>query len=815
MTSADTIIANRLLDNIKLHPENIAYSINGHHTTWREMGDKAVRIASGISATLNLTEVPANRPVRIAINLPRESDFLSCIVASVLLHSSYVPIDTVVPSERRDFILKDSAADFLIDSGNVDALLSSAPLEELPSYKGEFDEAYMIYTSGTTGQPKGVSVPYRALLAFLENLKGDDFLIGPSSSMLHFASVGFDASIYETFGALYYGARIVVTPEDTRHDAFKLHSLLVEESITHCLMPPSLLTIFSDFKFPAMRSMICGGEAIPQSVTKQIAGHTNFRFTCIYGPTEATVFVTKFHFEDDTRWRCLGGPLDGVTCHVVDEDMKPVRPGEQGELLIGGPQLSNGYWNRPDLNEKAFVTNPFDDPQGNAPILYHSGDIVLLNEDGSFDYLGRKDSQVKLHSFRIELGEIGFRIESHPRVSRAYVCIEENGNDKHLVAYVQTADGDPELKDVREYIRQFLPEYMVPTYWNHVSQFKLNANAKIDKSVLVNEAWKRYTTPSDKMTRDEEMMAKCVAGIVGADNVNIDVDLISELGLSSLQIMRTSADLDPLGLHIYPEDIYKYRTIREICQHHLYRICYWFNNPEEHPEKPVLVIISGYTSFSFLYTNLSMVLQEHFNIFVIESYHTLCYFEATPNSEIIDLYKSMIRSVEKKYKVSVITGFCYGGEQALRVAADLWNDSPEKPAAVVIDGMLRRDKNPDHFIPLNWPTISEEQNRLRKLVDTTILETIDDDFHYNGPVSSILCDTFAEQQTITPEEQLTISKEVMDLYRTEFKITPDKWRKEYPDAEILFMPGGHFEAMKTPETDKAIIDCILSYLPQA
>ncbi|MBQ0025524.1 MAG: non-ribosomal peptide synthetase [Bacteroidales bacterium] len=816
MTSYEEILSGKICSNITAYQNNTAYIIKQSHISYGQMGSMARSIASALAAQIGASSPHPERPVRIGINLPRDSHYIPCIVASVMLHCSYVPIDVSLPQDRKDFIIKDSNLDFIITSDNLSSLIETEPVESLPDYRCSFSEVYMLFTSGTTGVPKGVSIPYSALCSYMETLTSDDFNFNPGSIVLQFASINFDISVHEIFGPLYYGSTIVVAQDEEKHDTVPLHDLIIREHITHALLPPSLLAIFTDFSFPDMISLSSGGEAIPQGVTKRLAGQYHFRFVNIYGPTESTVMVTTFHFKDDKRWQCIGKPLPGVVCYVVDENGNRVKPGETGELLIGGRQLANCYWNRPELNEKAFIKNPFEDPEGIAPRLYHSGDLVVLNEDGSFDYIGRMDSQVKLHSFRIELGEICSRIESHPRIRRALVRLEDFGNDKHIVAYASTSDGVEDLSDVKEYLRSYLPDYMVPTYWNHVTEFKLNVNGKIDKSQLINTAWQRYTAPNaGELKKDEQLMVSTIANVIGSESVNIDTDLVSELGLSSLQIMQTIADLNPIGMHLRPEDIYTYRTIRSIVKNHIYRVCFWFNDPEEHPEKPVLVIISGYTSFAFLYSTMATQLADRFNIFVIESYHTLLYFDPTPNPIIIELYKNMVRNVMKNYRIAAITGFCFGGEQALRVAYDLWNGPEvpyeEKPRVIVLDGELRRDKDRDHYISLNWPSLTDEQNAQRRLVDVTLLETIDDDFHYDGPVATIISDTFAQQQTITPEEQLTISEERMDFYRDYFERTPRYWKEEYPDCDLLFMPGDHFQALRTPESNNTIVNYILTH----
>ena len=430
------LLSQQIHANIANTPHKAAYRINGQDTTYAEMDQMATSIATAITQQLPAEAITRERPVRIGILLPRNAHFIACILACVKLGCSYVPIDIATPPERLNFILGDSQLDFLINTGNLPTLIETTPQSQLPCLHKTLSEAYLIYTSGTTGKPKGVSQTYLTIYNYMQRaMQPDDIHVTPSSTVLQFASISFDVSVMEIFVTLYAGCTCVIAQTDDKQDARRLYHLLQHEAITFCYLPPSLLAMFPDYNFPAMQTLSAGGEAIPHSLVSKIVGHYPFRFVNGYGPTES-FYATTYVIPDEAHWRCIGAPVPGVFGYVVDENLQPVSPGQQGELLLGGNQLCNGYWNRPELNKTQFigirneelgmrneeskmrneelgmrngyraafsVSNPHSSfliP--NSPIrLYRTGDIVLLNPDGTYDYIGRRDSQVKLRGYRI------------------------------------------------------------------------------------------------------------------------------------------------------------------------------------------------------------------------------------------------------------------------------------------------------------------------------------------------------------------------------------------------------------------------------
>jgi len=797
-----------VFDNYKDKP---AYIIGQREVTYGQMDEMANHIASGLAARMDLKASDPEVPVRIGIYLGRNQHYLPCMLASIKLGCSYVPIDVENPLERRDFICKDAGVSYLITADNINDLLAS-PLTELPMLRRGFSEVYMIYTSGTTGQPKGVSVPYKALYSYCQTVcHPDNFQISDHSVILQFASISFDASVLEIYSSLFYGGTLVIAQNEERHNAMLLHNLIQEKGITFTFMPPSLLAIFPDYDFPAMETLSAGGEAIPHSLTSKIAGKYPYRFVNGYGPTETCVVITTHEFKSADEWQCIGKMAPGVVGYVVNEEGKRVAPGESGELLVGGNQVTNGYWNRPELTAKAFSENPFEKEHDGIDVsrLYHTGDLVTLNPDGSFNYMGRKDSQVKLHSFRIELGEIRVAIERQEGVIRAFVRLEQVGIEKYIVAYVMLAQGVTNFDTIKKNLAKELPPYMVPTYWNQVKEFKLTLNGKIDQTALVNEAISPVTTNDTPVTPGEELLIQAAAGLIGLPGINVDADLLNDVGITSLHIMQLIVLMGMSGFHLTANDFYSLRTIRRIMAAEKHPNAFWYGNGENEPEKPVIIVISGYTSFDFLFGEWAHNISHKFAIFAIESYHTIMEDRLTDINGLVDIYETYVQDVVKERHVVAITGFCAGGEQALALAARIYNKRDYKPRVVVLDGELDRDINIQNMLKPAYffPHLNEERNNKRADLDINLMATMPEET-YNGPVTSIVSTIYTENSAVSAG--FVKSPELKKLEKAEFLTNEKRWKRRYPQCEIIRSHTNHNQFLITQESKDAVVDYFLN-----
>ncbi len=353
--------------------------------------------------------------------------------------------------------------------------------------------AYVIYTSGSTGRPKGTLVPQHGL----NNLVAAQvraFAIEPSSRVLQFASMSFDAAVSELFTTLLIGATLVLEPKEMLYPGPGLVQQMDEQAISVVTLPPSVLAALPTAQLPALRTLVVAGEACPAAIVARWA--IGRRFLNAYGPTEASVCATIATCEDGNRTPPIGRPIDNVRAYILDGHLRPVPVGVTGELYIASPGLARGYLHLPALTAECFLPDPFGQEAGSR--LYRTGDLVRYLPDGEIEYLGRRDGQVKVRGYRIEVGEIEAIITGHPAIREAVVLAHTDeasatlpddqkqlADDKRLVAYLVTrTDLTLTSAELRAYLLQHLPEYMIPAVYMQLDALPYLPNGKLDRRAL-------------------------------------------------------------------------------------------------------------------------------------------------------------------------------------------------------------------------------------------------------------------------------------------------------------------------------------------
>jgi amino acid adenylation domain-containing protein len=481
-----------------LHPDALALAFEDESLSYGELNLRANQLAH------QLIELGARPDARVALWMERGIDLVVCILATLKAGAAYVPLDPAYPADRLAYMLDDCAPVVVLTQANqlckmpptaarvmaIDTgfgMVRNQPVTNPnPAALGLTEQhlAYVIYTSGSTGVPKGVMVPHAGLRNLL-NVQVDLFDVRPDSRILQFASPSFDASVLEISMALCHGARLCLAPRKALLPGDPLVRTLLRHGITHLTLPPSALAVLGkDVHFPTVKTLVVAGEVCSPAVARRWA--PLHRLVNIYGPTETTVFVTaevcQAEYSGPTP---IGRPIRNVPIYILDGDLRPVAPGARGELFVGGVCVSRGYHNKPELTSQRFVNDPFS-PDREAR-MYKTGDIGRWRPDGSIEYIGRSDFQVKLRGFRIELGEIEARLVACPGVREAVVvCREDAVDDKRLVAYI-TATEDAEhlsLEPLRARLGRFLPEHMLPAALVRLVRFPLTPNGKIDRASL-------------------------------------------------------------------------------------------------------------------------------------------------------------------------------------------------------------------------------------------------------------------------------------------------------------------------------------------
>ncbi|MCX2933579.1 amino acid adenylation domain-containing protein [Mycobacterium sp. CVI_P3] len=562
-------------------PEALAVTFDGVSMTYRELDEAAHRAARVLASR------GAGPGQRVALLLPRSAEAIVAMVAVVKTGATYVPIDPSVPEARRQFVLGDAKpvaavttaalAELLDGHGlsviDVTDLLDPAAHADaaLPEPQAD-DIAYIIYTSGTTGTPKGVAIPHRNVIRLLQTLDADMDMAGLAWSQCH--SLAFDFSVWEIWGALLYGGRVVVVPDAVVRSPEDLHALLVAEQVGVLSQTPSAFYALqtADAANPdvgsqlKLEAVVFGGEALePQRMRAWLETHPpgSPRLINMYGITETTVHASFREIvagDADSAVSPIGIPLDHLGFFVLDTLLRPVPVGVVGELYVAGAGVADGYIGRAGLSSTRFVACPFGEPGAR---MYRTGDLMAWGADGQLRYMGRSDEQVKIRGYRIELGEIQAALSELDGVEQAVVIArEDRPGDKRLVGYV-TGEVDPAA--ARAALGDRLPSYMVPTAVVAIDALPLTVNGKLDTKALPAPDYQdvdSYRAPSDVV---EEILAGIYAQVLGLERVGVDESFF-ELGGDSILSMQVVARARAAGVLCRPRDIFVEQTVAGLAR---------------------------------------------------------------------------------------------------------------------------------------------------------------------------------------------------------------------------------------------------------
>ncbi|ELX07967.1 linear gramicidin synthase subunit C [Janthinobacterium sp. HH01] len=531
-------------------PESVALEYEDASLTYGELNARANRLAH------HLRTLGVGPDVLVGLCVERSLEMIVGLLAILKAGGAYVPLDPAYPADRLAYMLEDAAPAVLLTQQH---LLSVLPASDVPVFLLDADAAsldgcdptnpssvasagnlaYVIYTSGSTGRPKGTLLSH-GNLCHLAHAQALAFGVGPAQRVLQFASLNFDASTWEIFMALAAGATLCLAGREQLMPGAALESTLQKLAINHVTLPPVALGLMSSRALAAVETLIVAGEACSRTLVDEWAQER--RFFNAYGPTEATVCASVHHcLAGQEGQPPIGTPIANVQLYILDAGLEPVPVGVAGELHIAGAGLARGYLNRGDLTADRFIPNPFG---AAGSRLYKSGDLARYLEDGSIEYLGRIDHQVKLRGFRIELGEIEAALAALEPVRETLVLAREDvAGDKRLVAYLVAHDGEqlPDAAGLRAALLETLPEYMVPAHFVVLEQMPLTSNGKVDRKALpvpeLSRSEDGYVAPR---TAAEEIMAGIWAGVLKLDKVGLHDDFFALGGHSLLATQLVS-----------------------------------------------------------------------------------------------------------------------------------------------------------------------------------------------------------------------------------------------------------------------------------
>ncbi|NYT96284.1 non-ribosomal peptide synthetase, partial [Salinispora sp. H7-4] len=571
-------------------PNAPAVTYAGQSLTYRELNERANRIAH------HLVAAGARPGALVAVSLERGADLVAALLGVLKAGAGYLPLDPAQPADRLSFILADADVSMVVTEqrhagklGGVhdgETLVLDAdtaswldrPCGDPVPPAAPDDLAYVIYTSGSTGRPKGVGVTHaNALRLFTVTAEQFHFSAGDVWTLFH--SYAFDFSVWELWGALLHGGRLVVVQQDVTRSPEDFLDLLVAERVTILNQTPSsfrsLVALAADPRLDALslRAVVFGGERLEPAELRpwtERLGLDAPQLINMYGITETTVHVTYHRLTaadlDPHAGSPVGSPLGDLRVHLRDEASNLVPTGVAGEICVGGLGVARGYLGRPALTAERFVPDPYG-PAGSR--LYRSGDLARRRADDSLEFLGRGDDQVKIRGFRIELGEIAAALMALPEVHDAVVVVLGTGTDQRLVAYVVPAtDDELDRAALRAALSRTLSEYMVPAAFVPVATIPLTGNGKLDKDALPEPDADTVLGGREQVsprTVTEERLAQVWTLVLGLDQVGV-TEPFFELGGDSIRAVALVGELRAAGFDIAVRDVFEYRTIEDLAE---------------------------------------------------------------------------------------------------------------------------------------------------------------------------------------------------------------------------------------------------------
>ena len=521
----------------------------------------------------------------VAVYLERSFEMVIALLAVLKAGGAYVPFDPAYPAERLNYIMNDSAAALVITQNSLQANVQTfnTPVlnieQEQTAIEQESTEnpenltlpenlAYMIYTSGSTGKPKGTMLQHCGAINMAQTL-GEAFKVAPGGSLLQFASLGFDASVAEIFTALLTGASLHLISREQMLSETELVRIIRYQKIRTIILPPSLLAILPNDNLPDLQVVCSAGEACSKEIVQRWA--PGRLFVNGYGPTEATVSATLNPIENETLLPqniSIGRPIDNVQVYILDEQLNPLPIGVPGELHIASVGLARGYLGRADLTAEKFIPNPFSAEPGAR--MYKSGDLARWLSESNLEFLGRIDFQVKIRGFRIELGEIEAALKSHPAFVDAVVIDREDiPGQKYLAAYYIPAEGkQPQISAVQSYLKEQLPDYMVPAVFIALEKFPLTSSGKINRKALPvpDESYLASSAEYiEARNQTEALLVGIWREVLKRETVGV-TDNFFDLGGHSLMATQVASRIrEAFGVELPLQHIFETPTIGELA----------------------------------------------------------------------------------------------------------------------------------------------------------------------------------------------------------------------------------------------------------
>jgi amino acid adenylation domain-containing protein len=629
--------------------------------------------------------------VLVGLCVERSFDLLVGVLGIFKAGGAYVPIDPAFPADRVAHMLEDSRAPILVTQRPLLATLPASAAhricldEPLPAPRppagptaapSATDLAYVLYTSGSTGLPKGVAVPHRAVVNFLNSMRREPGL-KKDDVLLAVTTLSFDIAGLELHLPLTTGATLVLASREEAADGVALLRAIERHKVTVLQATPATwrLMLAADWSGPPTLKALCGGEAMPADLAGELIAHCAELWN-MYGPTETTIWSTCCRVTDASEIH-IGRPIDNTEIYIVDAHLQPLPVGLAGELLIGGEGLARGYLNRPELTAASFIPHPFKPGQR----LYRTGDLARYRSDSNIECLGRLDFQIKIRGFRIEPGEIENQLVAHPAVRQAVVVAREfKPGDLRLVAYLVARSGlTADAADLRRHLRDALPEYMVPSAFVWLESLPLTANGKINRKALpapgasTGGGAEHAVAPRNPI---EQRLRAIFEESLGSPVPSV-TDSFFDLGGHSLLAVRVFAEIErEFGIRLPLARLFDSPTIAQlavILSEKSGHDAQWASLVpiRTRTGKPALFLVHGAGGNILLYRELAEALGEDVSVYGFQSQGLDGL--ATPLTRIEDMATHYVRELRAFQPAGPyhLGGYCMGGSVAYEMARQL------------------------------------------------------------------------------------------------------------------------------------------------
>jgi amino acid adenylation domain-containing protein len=555
---------------VREHADRIALEQDGVTLTYAALDARS----DGVAALLLAAGVQHGD--RVALYAQRSIGLVAAVLGIVKAGAAYVPLDPAYPVDRQRLMLAGAGAKVLladqppppgVAGGERVLLLADAPAAAPAGAgaSGPEDLAYVMFTSGSTGSPKGVMVPHRAVLRLV---LGSTFAtFGPDTTFLLLSPTSFDASTLELWGPLLNGGRLAIAPPGAPSLAdvgraisrYRVTTLWLTAGLFHAMAEERLADL------APLRELLAGGDVLsPPHVERVLAAHPRLRLINGYGPTENTTFSLCHTIRTVVPGRSIpiGTPIEGTACHLLDPAGQPVRGGAEGELLVSGLGLALGYLGQPELTAEKFVQ------LASGERAYRTGDRARQLPDGTYEFLGRIDEQLKVRGFRIEPGEVEAALAAHPQIREAAAGVREAApGDKRLVAwFVPRTPGVVTAQALRAFLSERVPDFLVPSALREVAALPLTTNGKVDRRALP-DPFDRGAPASLPAEGVERELAAIWSAVLNREGVGPDENFF-EIGGTSLHLARVHERLEKkLGLELQITRLFQYPTVTSLARH--------------------------------------------------------------------------------------------------------------------------------------------------------------------------------------------------------------------------------------------------------